>query len=77
MCLGRSLEVDEFVVDTYDDCIDTHGIVYKLEVPLEFLDSNNNRTLVGVIELNREDIIIVVGALQGSLGIYYVAYFEF
>jgi hypothetical protein len=63
-------------VDTYDDCIDTHGIVSKLEVPLEFLDLNNNRTLVGVIELNREDIIVVVGALQGSLGITYVAYFK-
>lgn len=55
------------------DCIDTHGIMSKLEVPLEFLDLNNSRTLVGVIELNRKNIILVVGALQGSLGIDYVA----
>jgi hypothetical protein len=60
-------------VDTYDDYIDTHGIVSKLEVPLEFLDLNNSRTLVNVIELNREDITLVNGALQGSLGINYVA----
>ncbi len=25
-------------MDTYDVCIDTHGIVSKLEVPLEILD---------------------------------------
>jgi hypothetical protein len=47
--------------------------VSKLEVPLEFLDLNNSRILVGVIELNRKNIILVVGALQGSLGIDYVA----
>jgi hypothetical protein len=63
-------------MDTYDDCIDTHGIMFKLQVPLEFLDLNNSRTLVGVIELNRKDIILVVEALHGSLGIDYVAYFK-
>jgi hypothetical protein len=61
------------VVDTYDDCIHTHGIVSKLEVPLEFWDLNNNRTIVGVIELNRKDIILVAESLHGSLGIDYVA----
>jgi hypothetical protein len=60
-------------VDTYDDYIDTHGIMFKLEVPLEFLDLNNNKTLVGLIELNRKDIILVAEAFHGSLGIDYVA----
>jgi hypothetical protein len=46
---------------------------HTLEVPLEFLDLNNDRTLVVVIELNRKDIILVVKALHGSLGIDYVA----
>ncbi len=60
-------------MNTYDDCIDTHGIVSKLEVPLEFLDLNNNTILVGVIELNRENIILIAKALHGSLGIDNVA----
>jgi len=47
--------------------------MFKLEVPLKFLDLNNNRTLIGLIELNRKDIILVVEAFHGSLGIDYVA----
>lgn len=42
------------MVNTYDDCIDTHGVVFGLEDLLEFPYFNNTKTLVGVIELNRE-----------------------
>ncbi len=29
-------------MDTYDDYIDAHGIVFGLEYPLDFLDLNNS-----------------------------------
>jgi hypothetical protein len=40
------------MANTYDDYIDTPGVVLRLEAPLEFSYFNINRTLVGVIELN-------------------------
>jgi hypothetical protein len=40
------------VANTYDD---TCGGVVGLDAALEFVDLNNNRALVGAIELNREE----------------------
>jgi hypothetical protein len=42
------------MANTCDDYIDTCGVVLRLEAPLEISYFNINRTLVGVIELNRE-----------------------
>jgi hypothetical protein len=56
-------------VDTYDDCIDTQGVVSRLEAPLKFLDLNSGRALVGAIKLNREEIVLIVQPLQAKLKI--------
>jgi hypothetical protein len=47
------------VANTYNYFIDTCGVVYGLETLLEFLVFNNDRTFVGVIELNREETLIL------------------
>jgi hypothetical protein len=47
------------VANTYNYFIDTCGVVSKLETLLEFIVFNNNRTLVGVIELNREETLML------------------
>ncbi len=41
----------------YDDYIETHGRSFGLEAPLEFLNVNISRTLVGAIELSRQDTL--------------------
>jgi hypothetical protein len=51
----------------YDDNIETHAS--GLEAPLEFVDVDSRGTLVGVIELSREDTILVGQRLRASLGI--------
>jgi len=38
----------------YDGCLETHGRASSLEAPLDFVDVDRNRTLVGAIELSRE-----------------------
>ncbi len=56
-----------------DGCLETHGRASGLEAPLEFVDVNKNRTLVGAIELFREDALLVTQVLEGSLGLNDVA----
>jgi hypothetical protein len=34
----ESLKVTKVVANTFDDCIDTHNVVSRLECPLKFLD---------------------------------------
>lgn len=48
--LHREPKNQRVMANTYDDYIDTHGVVFGLEAPLDFLDFNSNKTLVGVIE---------------------------
>lgn len=55
------------MVNTFDDCIDTHAIVLGLEPLSEFPNIDNSKTLVGAIELNRKEILLVVEALCGNL----------
>ncbi len=57
----------------YDGCLETHGMAFGLEAPLDFVDVNKNRTLVGASELSREDALLVVQVLRGSLGLDDVA----
>ncbi len=54
-------------MDTCDDYIGTRGVVSRLEAPLEFLDLDNGRALVGAIELNRKQIVLATQALQANL----------
>ncbi len=61
------------LANAYDDCTDTCGGVVGLEASLEFVDLNNNRALVGAIELNREETFLVVQTLCGNLGMDDVA----
>ncbi len=56
---GREPKSHWVFVDTYDDCIDTRGVVSGLEALLEFLDLDSSRALVGAIKLNREEIVLV------------------
>jgi hypothetical protein len=57
----------------YDGCFETHGRASGLEAPLDFVDVDMNKTLVGAIELFKEDALLVAQALKGSLGIDDVA----
>jgi hypothetical protein len=57
------------VASTYDDLVDTHGVVSRLEVPSEFADLKNNRTLAGAIKLNKEETFLGSQALQSNLGL--------
>jgi len=41
--------------------------VSGLEAPLEFLDLNSGRALVGAIELSRKEIVLATQALQVNL----------
>jgi hypothetical protein len=49
-------------MDTYDDYIDTRGVVSGLETMLEFLDLDSGRALVGVIELSRKNNFLCIQA---------------
>jgi hypothetical protein len=50
-------------MDTYDDYIDTWGVVSGLETMLEFLDlDSGRRALVGVIELTRKNNFLCIQA---------------
>jgi hypothetical protein len=51
---GREPKSHWVVVDTYDDYIDTQGVVSGLEAPLEFLDLDSDRALIGVTKLSRK-----------------------
>jgi hypothetical protein len=50
--------------------------VSRLEVPLEFLDLDNISVLVGVIKLNRKEIVLATQALQASLEMDDVVWFR-
>jgi len=39
------------VANMYDDYIETHGRAFGLEAPLEILNVDSSRTLVGAIEI--------------------------
>jgi hypothetical protein len=56
------------VANVYDDCIETHGKAFSLEAPLEFQDVDSSRTLLGAIELFRQDTLLAYQALRSSLG---------
>jgi hypothetical protein len=43
----------------YDDYIETHGRAFGLEALVEFLNVNSRRTLVGAIELSKQDTFFV------------------
>jgi hypothetical protein len=43
--------------------------MFGLEAPLEFPNLESSRALVGAIELNKEESLLVVQALCGNLGI--------
>jgi len=43
----------------YDGCLETHGRASSLEAPLYFVDVDMNMTLVGAIELFRENALLV------------------
>ncbi len=58
------------MVNVYDDYIETHGRAYGPEAPLEFLDVDSSRTLVGAIELSRQDTLLASQALRSNLGTY-------
>jgi hypothetical protein len=58
------------LANVYDDCIEAHGKTYSLEAPLEFPNVNSNRTLVGTIELSRQDTLLASQALRINLGTY-------
>ncbi len=62
--LGREPKSYWVVVDTYDDSIDTQGVVFGLEASLKFPDLDSGRALVGAIKLNREEIILPTQPLQ-------------
>jgi hypothetical protein len=47
------------VANVYDDYIEIDGKAYGLEAQLEFLDVDSNRTVVGAIELSRQDTLLV------------------
>jgi hypothetical protein len=57
----------------YDGCFETHGRASGLEAPLDFVDVDMNKTSICAIELFREDALLVVQALKGSLGLDDVA----
>ncbi len=58
--LGRSLKVDGLLQTCMMITLKCMVFVSRLEVPLDFLDLESSRTLVGAIELNREDILLDV-----------------
>ncbi len=63
----------QVMANMYDGCLETHGSSFGLEAPLDFVDVDKNRTLVGAIELSREDAFLATQALRGSLGLDDVA----
>ncbi len=65
----RKPKSHKVVANTFDDWIDTHNVVSGLECRLKFLNIKSSRTLVGVIELNKEETLLVAHNLCGSLGI--------
>jgi hypothetical protein len=46
------------MANMYDGCLETYGRAFGLEVPLDFVDVDKNKTLVCAIELFREDALL-------------------
>jgi hypothetical protein len=65
--LHKKCKSQQVVANVYDDYIETHGKAFGFEIPLEFLDVNNSRTLVGDIELSRQYTLLASQALRSSL----------
>ncbi len=51
--------------------------MFGFEAPLNFLDLESSRALVGAIELNRKEYLLVAQALHGNLGIDDVPWYSF
>ncbi len=66
-CPSQKPKSQQIVVIVYDDCIETHGKASNFEAPLEFLNVDSSRTLVGAIELFRQDTLLAGQALRSSL----------
>ncbi len=47
--------------------IETHGRAFSLGTPLKFPDVDSNRTLIGAIELSRQDTLLASQAFKSSL----------
>ncbi len=58
----------QIVANTYDDYIDICGVMFGFKVHWNFQIWKTNSTLLGAIELNREETLLVAQALRGSLG---------
>jgi hypothetical protein len=54
----------QVMANMYDGCFETHGKASGLEAPLNFVDVDKNRTLVGAIELSKEDAFLATQALK-------------
>jgi len=67
--LGREPKSHQVVVDTYDDCINTRGVVSGLKTLLKFPDLDSGRALIGAMKLNREEIVLTTQPLQAKLKI--------
>ncbi len=67
LILHKELRNCRVMANTFDDYIETH-VVCGLEPPLEFAHIKSNKTLVGVLKLNREETLLVAQTLCGSLG---------
>jgi hypothetical protein len=46
------------MANTLDDFIDTHKVVLGLATPMEFAKLESDKTLVGVIKLNKEEALL-------------------
>ncbi len=55
------------VEDTYDDYLETCGVVFGLEPPMHFRELNSSRALVGAIELNKEEVILASQTLRRNV----------
>jgi hypothetical protein len=55
------------VADTYDDCLETCGVVFGLEPPMHFRELDSNTTLVGAIKLNKEEVILASQDLRRNV----------
>ncbi len=64
-------------MDTYDNYIDTWGVVSKFEAPLNFPDLDSGSALVGAIKLNSEEIVLATKPLQAKLKVDDGAWFWF
>jgi hypothetical protein len=53
------------MANMYHGCFETHGKASGLEAPFNFVDVDKNKTLVGAIELSREDAFLATQSFEG------------